>query len=68
LDGGVSDPTASHLSAGAASFNSGLLVVVGSYLIASEVQVRRPARRGARPATVLARAPLTDEEAALRAG
>jgi high-affinity iron transporter len=43
-------------------------VVVGSYLIASEVQVRRPARRGARPAIVLAHAPLTDEEVALRAG
>ena len=43
-------------------------VVIGSYLIASEVQVRRPARRGTRPATRLPRAPLTDEEAALRAG
>ena len=30
-------------------------VVIGSYLIASEVQVRRPARHGTRPATRLAR-------------
>ena len=43
-------------------------VVIGSYLIASEVQVRRPARHGTRQATRLARARLTDEEAALRAG
>jgi high-affinity iron transporter len=38
-------------------------VVLGSYVIASEVQVRRPQRRDARPATQLPLAPLRDEEA-----
>jgi high-affinity iron transporter len=41
--------------------------VVGSYVLASELQVRRPRRRGVRPAEHLSRPPKTAEEGALGA-
>jgi high-affinity iron transporter len=43
------------------------VVVIGSYVLASELRVRRPKRRGVRPAELLVRAPRTAEEGALGA-